>query len=56
MHFVGRKYTILIAAPLWALSWMIIANATNWQNIIGGRILCGFCAGLALPSAQIYVK
>lgn len=56
MHYIGQKYTILTAAPIWVLSWMIIANAPNWQYLMGGRILSGFCAGLSLPSAQIYVK
>jgi MFS family permease len=56
MHYVGRKYTILTAGPIWVLSWMIIANAPNWQYILFGRMLTGFCVGLTLPSAQIYAS
>lgn len=56
MHFVGRKYTILFAAPIWVVAWAIIANATNWHYLMLGRTLSGFCAGLSLPSAQIYVS
>lgn len=56
MHFIGRKYTILCASPIWVISWAIIANATNWHYLMAGRMLSGFCAGLTLPSAQIYVS
>lgn len=56
MHHIGRKYTVLVAAPIWATAWTIIANAPNWHYILGGRMLSGFCVGLALPSAQIYVS
>ncbi len=56
MHFIGRKYTILTAAPIWAISWIMIANATNWQYLIAARMLSGFCVGLSLPSAQIYAS
>ncbi|XP_037033651.1 facilitated trehalose transporter Tret1-like [Bradysia coprophila] len=55
MHFIGRKYTILTAAPIWVLSWIVIANATYWPVFLAGRVLSGFCVGLTLPSAQIYV-
>lgn len=33
----------------------MIATASSWPYLIFGRILCGVCAGLCLPSAQIYV-
>lgn len=56
MHYIGRKYTILTAAPIWAISWIMIANATNWQYLVAGRMLSGFCVGLSLPSAQIYAS
>lgn len=55
LHFYGRKYTLLLASPLWTVAWISIATAANWKVVIMGRILSGFCVGLCLPSAQIYV-
>ncbi|KAJ6645579.1 Facilitated trehalose transporter Tret1, partial [Pseudolycoriella hygida] len=55
MHFIGRKYTILIAAPIWVVAWITIGYAANWYQILAGRMLSGLCVGLVLPSAQIYV-
>lgn len=56
LHFYGRKFTLLLASPLWTLGWISIATAVDWKLIIAGRILSGFCVGLCLPSAQIYVS
>ncbi|KAG4080263.1 hypothetical protein HA402_010755 [Bradysia odoriphaga] len=54
MHFISRKYTILTAATIWVISWILIASATYWPVLLAGRVLSGFCVGLTLPSAQIY--
>lgn len=56
MHYTGRKVTILIASPILVAAWLLIALSTNWMFIMVGRILSGLCAGLCLPSAQIYVS
>lgn len=56
MHKIGRKYTVMITSPLWVISWVLIATSHHWQQIVAGRYLMGFCAGLALPAAQVYVS
>lgn len=55
LHFLGRKYTIVIASPLATLGWILIATATRYEVIIASRFLNGFSVGLCLPSAQVYV-
>lgn len=55
LHFVGRKHTVCIASPVGAIAWAIVATSHSWHWLIAGRILSGVCAGLCLPSAQIYV-
>ncbi|XP_058117297.1 facilitated trehalose transporter Tret1-2 homolog [Anopheles ziemanni] len=56
MHRIGRKYTVLIASPLWAIAWILIATATDWRVLFVARMLSGFGAGLSLPAAQVYVS
>ncbi|XP_058054248.1 facilitated trehalose transporter Tret1-2 homolog [Anopheles bellator] len=55
MHRIGRKYTVLIASPLWATSWVLVATATDWHVLFAARMMMGFAAGLSLPAAQVYV-
>lgn len=55
MHKAGRKYTVLLTSPLWIASWVLVASAKRWEQIVIARYLMGFCAGLALPAAQVYV-
>lgn len=56
LHFIGRKYTIVVASPFAAIGWALIATATRFEVIIGARFLTGFCVGLCLPAAQVYVN
>ncbi|XP_031622593.1 facilitated trehalose transporter Tret1-like [Contarinia nasturtii] len=51
----GRKSTIIIASPLATLGWILIATAQRYEVVIVARFLNGFCVGLCLPSAQIYI-
>lgn len=55
LYFFGRKYTILVASPLGTLAWILIATSKRYEVFIAARFLCGFCVGLCLPSAQVYV-
>lgn len=41
---------------MWALGWISIAISQHWQMVMLGRLLSGFCVGLSLPAAQIYVS
>lgn len=56
LHYIGRKRTILSASPIGIIGWILIATATRYEMIIIGRFLNGFCVGLCLPSAQVYVR
>lgn len=55
-HKFGRRRTLLLAAPVGILAWATIALAKYWGVMFTGRILSGFCAGMNLPSTQIYVS
>lgn len=52
---IGRKYTIVLASPFATIGWILIATATRYETLIGARFLTGFCVGLCLPAAQVYV-
>lgn len=56
LHYIGRKRTIVTASPIGMIGWLLIATATRYETIIFGRFLNGFCVGLCLPSAQVYVS
>lgn len=56
LHYLGRKRTIILASPLATLGWIFIATATRYEVVIASRFLNGFCVGLCLPSAQVYVS
>lgn len=55
LRLLGRKYTIIVASPLATIGWILIATASNYWVIIAARFLNGFCVGLCLPAAQVYV-
>lgn len=56
MHYIGRKFTVMLTSPIAATSWGLIATAQRWEFLLAGRLLSGVCAGICLPSAQIYVN
>lgn len=56
LHFVGRRRTLCIASPVGAGAWLLVGCSPQWPYLLAGRWLCGFCVGLCLPSAQIYVS
>lgn len=56
MNKFGRKFTVMIASPLWVSGWILIALSRRSSTIILGRLLTGISAGTTLPSAQIYVS
>lgn len=56
LQHVGRKNTIVISSPLATIGWILIATATRYEMVIFGRFITGFCVGLCLPSAQVYVN
>nr|BAQ02367.1 sugar transporter [Nilaparvata lugens] len=53
---LGRKSTLFLSAPIFVVSWLLIAFCHNYSILIGGRVMTGFCAGLVTPSAQVYVS
>lgn len=55
-HKFGRRKTLLLAAPIGTLAWLIMALSQDWTVMFTGRILSGLCAGMSLPSTQVYVS
>lgn len=56
MQRAGRKRTLLLTAPLWAASWLILGFAPSFALILLGRIMSGLCVGFVLAPAQVYVS
>ncbi|XP_052133204.1 facilitated trehalose transporter Tret1-2 homolog [Frankliniella occidentalis] len=56
LQHLGRKRSLMLAAPIFVMGWTVIAFATSSAVLICARITCGFCAGLVTPSAQVYVS
>ncbi|XP_046687770.1 facilitated trehalose transporter Tret1-like isoform X2 [Homalodisca vitripennis] len=52
----GRKKTLMMAAPIFTISWVIIGTAVNTSMLVIGRLITGICAGIVTPSAQVYVS
>jgi predicted MFS family arabinose efflux permease len=46
----------MLSSPVWVLAWSLIALAQNYEMILSGRMLSGFCVGLITPSAAVYVS
>jgi len=52
----GRRRSLMLSAPLFVASWIIISVASSTAVLVAARVLSGFCAGLVTPSAQLYVS
>ncbi|XP_052125320.1 facilitated trehalose transporter Tret1-like, partial [Frankliniella occidentalis] len=46
LQHLGRKRSLMLAAPIFVMGWTVIAFATSSAVLICARITCGFCAGL----------
>ncbi|XP_076658649.1 trehalose transporter 1 isoform X2 [Halictus rubicundus] len=55
IEYLGRKNTILGTAPPFIAAWLLIALATNVSMVLVGRIICGFCVGIASLSLPVYL-
>ncbi|XP_049764698.1 facilitated trehalose transporter Tret1-2 homolog [Schistocerca cancellata] len=53
---LGRKRTLMVSAPLFVAFWVLLAFSQNYAMLFSARILTGFCAGISIPSAQVYVN
>jgi predicted MFS family arabinose efflux permease len=56
MQLLGRRGTLMLSSPVWVLGWTLIALAQNYQMMLFARIMTGFCIGLVIPSAAVYVS
>jgi predicted MFS family arabinose efflux permease len=56
IHLLGRRKTLMLTSPLWVLGWSLIALAQNYEMMLSARVLTGFCIGLTVPSAAVYVS
>lgn len=56
MGALGRKGTLLVGAPLFVIAWLAIAFSPTPALLVLARASSGFCVGIVLPSAQVYVS
>jgi len=56
MQLLGRRRTLILSSPVWVFAWSLIALAQNYEMMLFGRMLTGFCVGLTTPSAAVYVS
>ncbi|XP_067003354.1 facilitated trehalose transporter Tret1-2 homolog isoform X2 [Anabrus simplex] len=56
LQHIGRKRTLMISSPLSVIGWLLVTFAKSYEMLICGRIITGFCAGIIIPSAQVYVN
>lgn len=56
MKKTGRKRTLQLTAPIWAIAWLTLGFSPTFYIILVGRFASGFCVGLALAPAQVYVS
>ncbi len=55
----GRKKTLLLAATLFCLAFLLLGSAYTTEamiTILAARTIMGFSVGLTMPAAQIYVR
>ncbi|XP_031631302.1 facilitated trehalose transporter Tret1-like [Contarinia nasturtii] len=52
----GRKTTLLILNVPFVIGWCIISMSDSMCLLFIGRILTGFCAGIASPTAPMYLS
>ena len=58
LNWAGRKYSIILSGIMFFFSFLLIGMASipsSVEMILAGRALSGIGAGLAVPSAAIYV-
>ncbi|XP_068083952.1 facilitated trehalose transporter Tret1 [Anabrus simplex] len=53
---IGRRKTLMISSPLAVAGWLLITFAYNSEMLLVGRSVIGFCTGIIIPSAQVYVN
>lgn len=53
---LGRKKTLLLAAPVFTAAWLAIGLAGSLHTLVMARLVTGLCAGVVTPSAQVYVS
>ncbi|XP_021940958.1 facilitated trehalose transporter Tret1-like isoform X2 [Zootermopsis nevadensis] len=52
---IGRKTTILATALPFVISWLLIALAVNVPMLYAGRVVAGFCVGMASLCFPVYL-
>ncbi|XP_065578079.1 facilitated trehalose transporter Tret1-2 homolog isoform X2 [Artemia franciscana] len=55
-NVLGRRGTVLALSPLYIGSYLLTGFAIDPIMIVVGRFVCGFLAGVASPTAQIYIS
>lgn len=59
LHWLGRKYTLLLAAVIYAASFSLQGASyyiKNTEIIMAVRFFSGFAVGLSIPASQLYLS
>lgn len=55
MEYLGRLTAIKLAAIPCVIGWIVIATATNFYALLGGRILTGLGSAIGTSPAIVYI-
>ncbi|KAG7213158.1 hypothetical protein KM043_002473 [Ampulex compressa] len=55
MERLGRKWSNILALPVFSIAWLLIATAASLQRLLIGRLICGLCIGFLAPVVPIYI-
>lgn len=50
----GRKVSLLVVSVVSLIGWLVIYFATNYEQVIVGRLISGLASGLASVPATVY--
>ena len=56
LTLLGRKKTLILIAPIYSVSFLLIGFATEAWMLYVGRIAGGLMIGISTPSTQIFVS
>lgn len=55
MHYLGRKFTIIVTAIPYVISWIIIALATTTTELIIARAIAGIASAFTYTVTPVYL-
>lgn len=52
---IGRKYSILLATPIFAIGWLVMAQIVSFEVLLFARFMGGLASGLSYTVIPIYI-